>query len=109
MIPIDIQVSRSKVNVKSQAYANILGKGGISRGETLQVHHDTIRIAICFICVHVLQKSERNILIFGSQILQLKNKYMGYALLYLWNKITMNFFHRKYCEQFLVLNHFFIL
>ena len=30
MIPIDIQVSRSKVRVKGQAYSSYVGEGGIS-------------------------------------------------------------------------------
>ena len=29
MIPIDIQVSRSKVKVKGQAYSSYVGEGGI--------------------------------------------------------------------------------
>ena len=34
MIPIDNQVSRSKVKVKGQAYSSYVGEGGISVSQT---------------------------------------------------------------------------
>ena len=87
------------------------------RGETIRVHHDTIRITIqisrydtyrdmlyTFTCT---AEKWKNILIFGSPNLQLEINLWNMHY-YTYGTTNNEFLHRKYCEQskLLVLNHF---
>ena len=89
----------------------------ISRGETIRVHHDTICITMqspwydtyhnmLYTCTCTAEKW-KNILIFGSQFLQLEiNLWIMHNA---YGTTNNEFLHRKYFEQskILVLNNFF--
>ena len=60
MIPIDIQVSRSKVKIKSQAYSSYVGEGGISVSQ-LSIFFANLNGNLCFQASEQVQLKLRTI------------------------------------------------
>ena len=54
MIPIDIQVSRSKVKVIGQAYSHMLGKGGITQTSHVNEQSQRAGVLALSLCLYFL-------------------------------------------------------